>query len=218
MVESFKKIRISPSILSLPLAEISENLQEIQEEIDFVHIDVMDGKFVTNQTDGIGMFQIAKESCHLPMDVHLMVENPRDVIPNYQGAAIITFHREAVETIEEAEQLLKEIKHLGAKAGISIKPNTSVTTIQELLEEVDLILIMTVEPGYGGQKWIPETLQKIEELRNKGFTKWIEVDGGIHTENAKLVREKGADILVSGTAIFSASDKRKVIKELKGND
>lgn len=217
MVKDFQKIKISPSILSLPLEKISENLQEIQEEIDFVHIDVMDGKFVTNETNGLEMFHIAKKSCNLPMDVHLMVENPMAVVSDYLGADIITFHREAVETIEEAKQVLKKIKSLGAKAGISIKPNTSVTTLNGLLEAVDLILIMTVEPGYGGQKWIPETLLKIEKLRNIGFTKWIEVDGGIHTENAKLVKEKGADILVAGTAIFSASDKQKVIEELKGN-
>ena len=217
MVEVSKKIKISPSVLSLPLASIPEELHEIQDVIDFVHIDVMDGKFVTNITDGIGMFQMVKENCDLPLDVHLMVDNPINEIPKYCGATMITFHREAVETLEEAKQLIHEIKQLNAKAGISIKPNTPVAMIQELIKEVDLILIMTVEPGYGGQKLIRETLNKIKDLRNIGFMKWIEVDGGIHTENANLVREMGADILVSGTAIFSAKDKKRTIEELKGN-
>lgn len=217
MVEVSKKIKISPSVLSLSLASIPKELQEIQDVIDFVHIDVMDGKFVTNITDGIGMFQMVKKNCNLPLDVHLMVENPINEISKYYGATMITFHREAVKTLEEAKQLIQEIRKLNAKVGISIKPSTSVAMIQELIEEVDLILIMTVEPGYGGQKLIRGTLNKIKDLRNIGFTKWIEVDGGIHTENANLVREMGADILVSGTAIFSAKDKKRTIEELKGN-
>ena len=217
MVEVSKKIKISSSVLSLSLASIPKELQEIQDVIDFVHIDVMDGKFVTNITDGIGMFQMVKKNCNLPLDVHLMVENPINEISKYYGATMITFHREAVKTLEEAKQLIQEIRKLNAKVGISIKPSTSVAMIQELIEEVDLILIMTVEPGYGGQKLIRGTLNKIKDLRNIGFTKWIEVDGGIHTENANLVREMGADILVSGTAIFSAKDKKRTIEELKGN-
>lgn len=211
-----RKIIISPSILNVPLEEIPEKLKEIEDKIDYIHIDVMDGKFVPNQTDGVKMFQVAKGVSSKPLDVHLMVENPLNEIKKYEGAEIITFHIEAVENENEAMSVIKEIKKLSAKVGISVKPDTSVKWLKNILNELDLILVMTVEPGYGGQKLIIETLKKVVELREMGFEKLIEVDGGITVENIEIVKDAGVDVIVSGSAIFKAENMRESIRKIKG--
>jgi len=213
-----KDFKISPSILSLSLDEISDNIKRIENEIDFIHIDVMDGKFVLNQTDGVEMFEIAKKASKKPLDVHLMVENPAQEIKKYEGAKIITFHIEAVKNKVEALEIINTIKKMSAQVGVSIKPSTSVDILKDILEEIELVLIMSVEPGYGGQKLIPETLSKIEKLREMGFNKLIEVDGGITLENAEIVRNTGVDIIVAGTAIFSSADKIQAIQIIKGSE
>jgi len=221
MVDSYenKKIMISPSILNVPLEKVSEKLKKVCNDIEYVHIDVMDGKFVTNYTDGVEMFKTAMAVCDKPLDVHLMVANPDVEIEKYKGAEIITVHLEAFHFENGEEEFLKiarKIRNIDAKVGISIKPNTKVSELINFLDKVDLILVMTVEPGYGGQMLISETLGKVTELRNLGFTKLIEVDGGINTENANFVRNYDIDIIVAGTAIFGADDENEAIKKIKG--
>lgn len=214
-----KKIKISPSILNVPLENVESKLKKVEENIDYVHIDVMDGKFVTNCTDGVGMFKAALGSCNKPLDVHLMVENPNIEIEKYKGAEIITIHLEALSVQnreEDFSKVAKRIKELGAKVGLSIKPNTKVSELTNLLDKVDLLLVMAVEPGYGGQKLISDTLEKVTELRRLGFTKLIEVDGGINAENASFVRNYDIDIIVAGTAVFGVEDENEAIKKIKG--
>lgn len=214
-----KKIMISPSILNVPLEKVSEKLKKVRNDIEYVHIDVMDGKFVTNCTDGVGMFEAAKAVSDRPLDVHLMVAEPENEIEKYKGAEFITIHLEAFEGKNREEKFLKvaeKIRNLDAKVGISIKPNTKVSELTNLLKEVDLILIMTVEPGYGGQKLIAEALEKVTELRNLGFEKLVEVDGGINIENASYVRNYDIDIIVAGTAVFGAENENEAIRKIKG--
>lgn len=213
--EEEKKMKISPSILSLAIEEIPEKLAEVETEIDFVHIDVMDGKFVSNQTDGQEMFEKARIASQKPLDVHLMVVEPWKEIASYQGAKIITFHFEAVSSQEEFEKTKREIIKQGAKVGISIKPGTPAEKLKAILPEVELVLVMTVEPGYGGQKLIVEALKKISEIRQMGFKGLVEVDGGVTLENVKAVKESGADIIVAGTAIFSSEHPKETIREMK---
>ena len=216
-IRNSKKIKISPSILSLTLNEVPDRLKKIEGNIDYIHIDVMDGKFVSNCTDGIGMFQVAQKASNKPLDVHLMVENPMEEVLKYNGADIITFHIEAVNdaNIKAVKGIIDRIKSIGAKAGISVKPNTSVSTLINFFDMIDLILVMTVEPGYGGQKLIQGTLSKVKELRDLGFNKLIEVDGGITTENASEVKKEDVDIIVAGTAIFGAADEKDAIMRIK---
>lgn len=224
MVESLseRKVKISPSILNVSFERLESELNQIEENIEYIHIDVMDGKFVTNQTNGVQMFEKAKENSSKPLDVHLMVEDPINEIEKYKGAEIITFHLEAMplENREEAcLKVIEKIKSVNAKVGISIKPKTLVSELinfHKILDKIDLILIMTVEPGYGGQKFNNEMLQKVIELRKTGFQKLIEVDGGVTVENSKQIRDAGVDIIVAGTAIFSAEDKNRIIRKLKG--
>lgn len=219
-IKNSKKIKISPSILSLTLNEVPDRLKKIENNIDYIHIDVMDGKFVANCTDGVDMFQVAQKASNKPLDVHLMVENPMEEVLKYNGADIITFHIEAVmneniENVEAVKNIINKIKSMGAKVGISVKPNTSVSTLINYFDRIDLILVMTVEPGYGGQKLIQGTLSKVKELRDLGFNKLIEVDGGITTENASEVRKEDVDIIVAGTAIFGAEDEKEAIMKIK---
>lgn len=214
--EFIKIVKISPSTLNISLEEMPEKLKEIEKEIDYVHIDVMDGKFVSNLTDGAGMFKTAKLACNKPLDVHLMVSEPLEEIKKYEGAEIITFHMEAVKNQGEALKVIQEIKNLDSQVGISIKPGTEVEVLEDILDKIDMILIMTVEPGYGGQKLIQDTLNKVKQLREMGFHKLIEVDGGITIENAEIVRNAGVDIIVAGTAVFAAENKIEAIRKIKG--
>ncbi len=217
--ENEKRLLLSPSILSVPLAKLKTQLQEIEDLVDFIHIDVMDGKFVTNQTDGTTMFLEAYRAVHVPLDVHLMVENPLLEIPKYEKAKMITFHIEALKEKRDRAKHIAELKHQikkqKAMVGVSIKPGTNVKEIVPFLKDVDLVLVMTVEPGYGGQKFQVEQLEKVKELRKYGFDGWIEVDGGVNLDNLPMIRESGVDIVVAGTSIFSAKDKRWQIEQFR---
>lgn len=214
-IEKRKKIKISPSILSLGLNEIANRIKKIEDNIDYIHIDVMDGKFVSNLTNGVEMFNEAKKASNKPLDVHLMVENPINEIEKYKGAEIITFHIEAVKNDLQALEVIKRIRELGAKVGISIRPTTAVSSLTKFLDMIDLVLVMTVEPGYGGQKLIVETLNKVTGLRKNGFNKLIEVDGGVTVENAEEVKKTDVDIIVAGTAIFVADNENEVIELIR---
>ena len=201
-----KKIQISPSILSADFNQLGNEIKRLEEAgADMIHVDVMDGHFVPNLTMGPPVIKALRKYTKLPFDVHLMISPVHKYIKDYAdaGADIITIHPEATDSLEES---IKHIKNLGKKVGISLNPNTETNIIKKFLAEINLVLIMSVHPGFGGQKFIPEVLVKIKELKkikdqqNLNFD--IEVDGGINFDNSKLVIDAGANILVSGTTIF----------------
>jgi ribulose-phosphate 3-epimerase len=217
-----EKVKLSASILNVRKLELHSKIAELKDVIDYIHIDVMDGIFVPNKTPGIDMFKNAKRFETKPLDVHLMVEEPERELSNYDGASIITFHIETVldtktmtVNMQKFNEISSEIRELGAKVGISIKPNTTVNLLRNIIRKVDLILVMTVEPGYGGQKLIPSTLDKIENIRKMGFKGIVEVDGGITTENVSEVKKRGATLIVAGTGLFEADNPVEAGKEIK---
>ncbi|MBQ8372102.1 MAG: ribulose-phosphate 3-epimerase [Clostridia bacterium] len=212
-------IKISPSVLAADLSRLADEVYEIEKAgADMVHLDVMDGMFVTNISFGLPVISSLRKRSDMIFDVHLMIEAPERYIKRFieAGADILTFHHEACADTAAA---LKEIRALGCKAAVSVKPKTDVKEIFEFLELCDMVLIMTVEPGYGGQKLIPETLEKVSALRaeinRRGLSVDIQVDGGITVENAPDAIEAGASILVAGSTVFKSNDKEKTIKELR---
>ena len=201
-----KKIKISPSILSADFSQLGNEIKRLEDGgADMIHVDVMDGHFVPNLTIGPPVIKALRNYTKLPFDVHLMIAPVHKYIKNYAeaGADIITIHPEATDNLNES---INHIKELEKKVGVSLNPNTKIDVIKEFLNEINLVLIMSVHPGFGGQKFMPEVLQKIKELKkikdqqNLNFD--IEVDGGINFDNSKLAIEAGANILVSGTTIF----------------
>ena len=201
-----KKIKISPSILSADFSQLGNEIKKLEDGgADMIHVDVMDGHFVPNLTIGPPVIKALRNHTKLPFDVHLMIAPVHKYIKNYAeaGADIITIHPEATDNLKES---INHIKELGKKVGVSLNPNTKIDVIKEFLNEINLVLIMSVHPGFGGQKFMPEVLQKIKELKKikdqQNFNFDIEVDGGINFDNSKLAIEAGANILVSGTTIF----------------
>lgn len=204
-----KELIISPSILSMDYAKTSEQLKELEDsKAKWMHFDVMDGHFVPNLTFGPDLLKGFKKAVNMVMDVHIMVENPALFAEVFAsaGADVITFHFEAVENIETCVDLCKKIRRLGAMAGVSIKPKTRIEAIVPYLKDMDLILIMSVEPGFGGQSFMPEVLDKVRMLRKvideHNLPTRIEIDGGINADTAKLAVEAGCDTLVAGSYIF----------------
>lgn len=212
------KVIVSPSILSSDFANLGRDIRMIEKAgADWVHIDVMDGHFVPNISIGIPVVKSIRKVTKLPFDVHLMIENPKKYIKAFAdaGADIITFHFEAVER-KDVVAIADYIKSLGLKAGISIKPKTNVEEIIEYIGYFDLILIMTVEPGFGGQQFIPECAQKISILRQFADEKLvIQVDGGINSQTARVCTRLGANSLVAGNYIFNAENIEEAIKSLR---
>ena len=203
-------IKIAPSILSADFSQLGNEIKRLEEAgADMIHVDVMDGHFVPNLTIGPPVIKTLRNYTKLPFDVHLMIAPVHKYIKNYAeaGADIITIHPEATDNLENSISLIKE---LGKKVGISLNPATKIDIIKDKLKEIDLILIMSVHPGFGGQKFIPEVLTKIKNLKkikeenNLNFD--IEIDGGIDFTNNKLAIEAGANILVSGTTIFTKNN------------
>ncbi len=216
-----KKIQISPSILSADFSNLGKEIRRLEESgADMIHVDVMDGHFVPNLTIGPPVIKSLRKYTKLPFDVHLMIDPVHKYIKDYSdaGADIITFHPEATDNIIETINL---INSFGRKVGISLNPNTKVETVEEHLNKVDLILIMSVYPGFGGQKFISDVIKKIENLdkirKQKNLSFKIEIDGGINFETSKIAIDAGVDILVSGTTIFKENngDLKKNIKILK---
>ena len=218
-----KKIQISPSILSADFSQLGNEIKRLEEGgADMIHVDVMDGHFVPNLTMGPPIIKNLRKYTKLPFDVHLMISPVHNYIQDYAeaGADIITIHPEATENLEQS---IKHIKNLNKKVGVSLNPKTKVNLITGLLSEIDLVLIMSVNPGFGGQKFMPEVLDKIKELKkmkdqkNLGYD--IEIDGGINFDNNKLAIEAGANILVSGTTVFKNNNGniKKNIDLLKSN-
>ena len=203
-------IKISPSILSADFSKLGSQIQDLEKaEADLIHIDVMDGHFVPNITIGPEVIGKLRKHTSLPFDVHLMISPVHDFIKNFAeaGADIITIHPEATNDLVSS---IKKIKSYDKKAGVSLNPETSVDKVLPILNAIDLVLIMSVNPGFGGQKFMKETLEKVKILRTEIDTKklktQIEIDGGINFENAKMAKEAGVDILVSGTTIFKENE------------
>ena len=208
---------IAPSILSSDFANLETEIKRLEENgADWVHVDVMDGHFVPNLTIGAPVVKAIKPVTKLPMDVHLMIENPAKYVKDFAlaGADIITFHYEA--TKETTFEVINIIKSYGVKVGISIKPKTPVSAIKPYLDMVDLVLIMTVEPGFGGQEFMQSCVTKLAYYKSLNFTNiYLEVDGGINAETAKIVKQNGANVLVAGSYVYSAIDTKSAIESLK---
>ncbi len=206
---------IAPSILSADFSRLGQEVKDIEKAgADWIHVDVMDGHFVPNITIGPAVVSSIRPVTKLPLDVHLMIKNPERYIESFAkaGSDIITFHSEIEEDPREVVRL---IRYYNKKAGISIKPKTGISAIEKILPMVDMVLVMTVEPGFGGQNFILDCLPKIEALR-KIFKKDIEVDGGINEETAIDCRKSGANVLVAGSYVFGAKDYSTAIKNLRG--
>ncbi|BFG32805.1 ribulose-phosphate 3-epimerase chloroplastic [Prunus yedoensis var. nudiflora] len=224
-VDKFSKsdIIVSPSILSANFAKLGEQVKAVElAGCDWIHVDVMDGRFVPNITIGPLVVDALRPVTDLPLDVHLMIVEPEQRVPDFikAGADIVSVHAEQSSTIH-LHRSVNMIKSLGAKAGVVLNPGTPLTAIEYVLDVVDLVLIMSVNPGFGGQSFIESQVKKISELRRlcveKGVNPWIEVDGGVGPANAYKVIEAGANALVAGSAVFGAKDYAEAIKGIKNS-
>ena len=205
-----KNIKISPSILSADFSQLGKEIKRLEDGgADMIHVDVMDGHFVPNLTIGPSVIKALRKQCSIKFDVHLMISPVHKYIEAYAdaGADIITIHPEATDNLEASILKIKELKK---KVGVSLNPESKIDLIFDLLHKIDLVLIMSVNPGFGGQKFMPEVLDKIKELKKiqakKNITFDIEIDGGINFDNCKIAIDAGANILVSGTTIFKSND------------
>ncbi|MFA5352293.1 MAG: ribulose-phosphate 3-epimerase [Candidatus Gracilibacteria bacterium] len=207
-------LKIAPSILSADFGKLNEEIASVESASEWLHIDVMDNHFVPNLTIGADVVKCLQTK--LVKDCHLMVSNPESLLEDFAeaGADYLTFH---IEACENPEEMIEKIKALGMKPGISIKPKTEVSAIEKYLDEIDLVLVMSVEPGFGGQKFMESALPKIQQLRKLKPELNISIDGGINAETAKLAREAGANILVAGNAIFKAENRLEAIREIRGS-
>ena len=212
-------VKIAPSILSADFGALAEDIAKVEAETDLLHVDVMDGHFVPNLTVGPLVVEAVRRRTRVPLDVHLMIQNPERYIAAFAqaGAVYLTVH---VEVCPHLHRTIQQIHEAGAKPGVALNPSTSLHTVEHVLDQVDLILLMSVNPGFGGQSFIPFVLQKIEELaqrlRQTEPRPELEVDGGIKIENCRAVAHAGATILVAGSAIFGAPDPQAAIKKMRG--
>jgi ribulose-phosphate 3-epimerase len=217
-----KNVKIAPSILSADFSKLGEEIIALEKAgADYIHIDVMDGRFVPNITIGPIVVKAVKNLTSLPFDVHLMIVEPEKYIENFAdaGADIITVHYEASIHLH---RLVERIKSLGKCAGVSLNPATPAECLSEILPYLDLVLIMSVNPGFGGQKFIETSVEKIKKIKNMtkhlDVAPLIEIDGGVTEENAGIIAEAGADVLVAGSAVFKYKDYSEIINKLKRND
>lgn len=210
-------MRIQPSILSADFVNFESEFKTIS-AADGIHVDVMDGHFVPNLTFGLGMVKRMQEITTLPLDVHLMIENPDQLAAQYAegGVFSVTVHFEA---LTDPIATAKAIKSNGARAGLSIKPNTPVADIDDLIQHFDQILVMSVEPGFGGQAFMPSSIEKISTIRNlidsSGLATWLQVDGGIDLVTIGQAASAGADTFVAGSSVFGSSDRNEMIRKLR---
>ncbi|MCH7500510.1 MAG: ribulose-phosphate 3-epimerase [Nitrospina sp.] len=212
-------VKIAPSILSADFSRLGEEVKAVEEAgADWIHVDVMDGKFVPNITVGPLVVEALRKVTDLPLDVHLMIENADLYVEDFAvaGADIISVHAEACPHLHRTVQ---RIKDNGARAGVVLNPATTLFALDEIIEQVDLVLLMSVNPGFGGQEFIGSVLSKIELLRNtlneSGVELDVEVDGGVRPDNAANIKKAGANVLVAGSAIFGSDDYKKAIEELR---
>ncbi|WP_018703225.1 MULTISPECIES: ribulose-phosphate 3-epimerase [Sporomusaceae] len=215
-----QKVRIAPSILSADFSKLGEEVAAIEAAgADWVHIDVMDGHFVPNLTFGAPVVSCLRKVTKMPFDVHLMVEAPQNYIADFAkaGADILTVH---LETAPHLHRVIQAIKEAGLKAAVSLNPSTPLCLLEEILPELDMVLLMSVNPGFGGQAFIPSSLEKVRKLRQmlneKGLTTDIQVDGGVTPDNAAQLIAAGATILVAGSAVYKAPDMANAIHSLRG--
>ncbi|MCK5237487.1 MAG: ribulose-phosphate 3-epimerase [Deltaproteobacteria bacterium] len=211
--------KISPSILSADFTTLAAELEAIESaKADYVHIDVMDGHFVPNITIGPFIVDAVRRATSLPLDVHLMIEDPEKYVEDFAkaGSDIITVHAESTKHLH---RLIQQIKELGVRAGVSLNPSTPIETIEDVIEELDLVLIMSVNPGFSGQSFIPSALKKIKKARKMIDSSLsraeLEVDGGIKVGNIKAASDAGADVFVAGSAVFGSDDYAKTISAMK---
>lgn len=214
MKNMVKKIKLAPSILSADFGRLNEEIKSVEDFVDMIHVDVMDGHFVPNITLGAPVVKFIKSK--LPLDVHLMIENPEKFLKDFAeaGAARIVVHSEACG--ENLRSVLMMIKSFGCECGVSIKPATGVEAVKDVLDLADEVLVMTVEPGFGGQKFMEDMVSKIRELRGFGYEGDIGVDGGINDKTAPVCIDAGANLLISGSYFFKASDKREAAEKIRG--
>lgn len=212
-------MKIAPSILASDFSRLADELKDIEKGgADYVHLDVMDGRFVPNLTFGVPVIQSLRPCTKLPFDVHLMTYHPEAYLEGLEaaGAHMVSFH---VEAVPHLDRMIHNIKDRGIKAGIALNPGTPLASIEQVLPLLDFVLIMSVNPGFGGQKFIPYTLDKIAALsamiKEKGLSLAIEVDGGVNRDNAPLLKKAGAHILVAGSSVFGKEDRAKAIRDLK---
>ena len=210
--------KILPSILSADFANLERDVRELEQiGIDMFHIDVMDGNFVPNISFGFPIIEAIRSKTDKIFDCHLMIARPEEYVERFcnAGCDMVSFH---IEATNHADRVIQIIKNSGKKAGMVLNPQTPIESVKYLLPKLDYVLIMTVNPGFGGQKFIPEMLEKIEELakirEEKGYSFLIQVDGGVNIETSKLCRDKGANLLVCGSFLFGAEDKEKTLGEL----
>jgi ribulose-phosphate 3-epimerase len=209
---------VAPSILSADFAKLGEELQRLEAaQADWIHVDVMDGMFVPNLTLGPPIIKALRKHSTLPFDVHLMIEQPDRYLADFRdaGADVITVHAEACPHLHRT---LSEIRRLGCKAGVSLNPATPVSAIENVLDALDLVLVMSVNPGFGGQTFIPQSLNKLAQVKALIAERpiFLEVDGGVSPKNAAEVRAAGANVIVAGSAVFKAEDMPATIQALKG--
>ena len=214
-----EKIMVAPSLLSANFADLKSDLEKInQSEADWLHLDIMDGVFVPNISFGFPVLKYVAEISQKPLDVHLMIVQPEKFIREVKnlGAMMMNVHYEACPHLH---RVIQQIKEAGMKAGVTLNPATPVSVLEDIITEVDMVLLMSVNPGFGGQKFIPNTFKKIAQLREmitrNGASDIIELDGGFKQENAPLLRRAGADVLVAGSSVFNSPDMIKAIQQLK---
>lgn len=214
-------VKIAPSLLAANFANLQQEIQQItQGGAQWLHYDVMDGHFVPNISFGYSILQDIKAITDLYLDVHLMISKPKEYVDQFidSGASLIVFHLEAMEDDNATRELLEYIKSKGRDVGLSIKPNTPVESLTPFLSQLDVVLVMSVEPGFGGQKFDPEAVNKIKKLHTyrqvHGYQYLIEVDGGINAITANLCKEAGVDVLVAGSSVFNTEDYKKAMDAL----
>lgn len=211
-------MKLAPSILAADFSRLLEEAKEVADLSDYLHFDVMDGHFVPNLTFGPPVVNALKNKLKIPFDIHLMITDPEKYAPQFKVSQgdLITFH---IEAVRKPQPLIEAIRALGAKVGIALKPATPITTLEAILNQIDVVLMMGVEPGFSGQGFIKDTLLKIRQLKStikeSDLTVEIEVDGGINAQNVREILQAGADIIVAASAVFGQQDRRRAIKELQ---